>query len=59
MGSGPERILDATCGGRTIWLDDVLAVLPETPLFGTTTNKRKTTETRWYVFYKEPGVYRR
>ena len=32
---------------------DVLALAPADPLFGTTTTQRKTTETRWFVFYKE------
>ena len=32
---------------------DVLDLAPVDPLFGTTTNNRKTTETRWFVFYKE------
>lgn len=31
----------------------VIDLAPKEPLFGTTTNNRKTTETRWFVFYKE------
>lgn len=31
---------------------DVIDLAPTEPLFGTTTTQRKTSETRWYVFYK-------
>ena len=31
---------------------DVLELAPAEPLFGTTTHNRKTSETRWFVFYK-------
>lgn len=33
--------------------EEVISLAPKDPLFGTTTAKRKETETRWYVFYKE------
>lgn len=33
--------------------DEVLSLAPQEPLFGTTTNNRKTTKTRWFVFYKD------
>lgn len=32
--------------------EDVLGVLPEDPLFGTVTRKKKNSETRWFIFYK-------
>ena len=35
--------------------NDVIELAPVDPLFGTTTTQRKSSETRWFVFYKPEG----
>lgn len=41
---------------RSVDFEDVLALAPTEPLFGTMTKKTSRCENRWFVFYKEGGA---
>jgi len=48
----PGGVLTLKFANNCLSFDRVLDILPQDPMYGTTTNKKKGYETRWFTFYK-------